>query len=79
MTQINDAYNPESGHEYQTRLADIARKEAYANPLNGSDRLFSEAARMKCMGEAGWENKEQEAVLRYEEIRISIPWPSQQS
>lgn len=67
-------YQAETNAEYQTRMIDEARKIAYADPQNGSDRLFAEHARKVIMGEDG-EAKKDEAVARYEEIKASLPWP----
>lgn len=75
MTIQNSDYQPETNHEYQTRLADAARKKAYADPLTGSDRLFSEALRMELMGEDGFEDKREQAIARYNEIQNQLPWP----
>lgn len=65
----------ETNYEYQLRLADSARKRAYADPLTGSDRLFSEAFRMEIMGEEGFEDKREQAIARYNEIQSQLPWP----
>ena len=67
----------ESNFEYQTRQTSELRKKAYACPLTGSDALLAEANRMKVMGEEGWQDKEQEAVERYEAIRNQHPWPKE--
>lgn len=48
----------------------------YADPLTGSDRLFSESMRMQIMGEAGHEEVRARAIARFEEIQAKYPWPS---
>ena len=75
MTEKTSDYIPETNAEYQARQIDELRKRAYANPDNGSDRLFAEAQRMKIMSDGNWQAKEQEAIARYEEIKASYPWP----
>lgn len=52
------------------------RRRAYADPLIGSDCLFSESLRMQSMGEAGHEEVRARAVARFEEIQAQYPWPS---
>ena len=56
---------------------DHNRKVAYANPLTGSDRWFSEANRLTIMGGTTEEIDEAKAqgVARYEEIQLENPWP----
>lgn len=49
------------------------RAIAYADPLNGSDRLFVEAQRMQIMGEEGWEDVIAAAITRHNEIKSQIP------
>lgn len=56
---------------------DIARKIAYADPINGSDRLFSEAIRMQIMGEDDYEMARARAISRFEEIQQEYPWPAE--
>lgn len=53
-----------------------SRLRAYADPVNGSDRLFAEASRMQVMGEAGHESVLAKAVARYAEIQSKYPWPN---
>lgn len=50
------------------------RLRAYANPLTGSDRLFSESKRMQIMGEEGHEDVLARAIARFEEIQAQYPW-----
>ncbi|MGX0889046.1 hypothetical protein AB7M22_001054 [Pseudomonas sp. ADAK2 TE3594] len=50
------------------------RLAAYANPLTGSDRYFSEALRMQVMGEEGWEEVRAAGVTRYKAIQAQFPW-----
>lgn len=52
------------------------RLQSYANPLTGSDRLFSESTRMQIMGESGFEDVRDRAISRFEEIQAQHPWPS---
>lgn len=53
------------------------RLRAYADPINGSDRYFSEAARMQAMGESGWEAVRAAGVERYQAIQAEFPWPAE--
>lgn len=55
---------------------DSFRLRAYADPLTGSDRLFSESTRMQIMGENGHEEVRDRAVARFEEIQAQYPWPT---
>lgn len=50
------------------------RLRAYADPLTGSDRLFSESMRMQIMGEEGHEDVRARAIARFEEIQAQYPW-----
>ena len=52
------------------------RFRAYAEPLTGSDRLFSESTRMQIMGENGHEEVRARAIARFEEIQAQYPWPA---
>lgn len=58
--------------------ADIesSRLRAYADPLTGSDRLFSESMRMQIMNESGFEEVRARAIARFEEIKAQYPWAS---
>lgn len=49
------------------------RANAYADPADGSDRLFAEAMRMQMTNEIGYETVRDKAAARYEEIRASFP------
>lgn len=52
------------------------RLAAYANPLTGSDRHFTEAARLEAAGDTvGAEAARAAGLVRYEEIRAEHPWP----
>lgn len=51
------------------------RLQAYADPIQGCDRYFSEAARMQVMGEDGWEAQRALGIARFEEIQALYPWP----
>lgn len=57
---------------------EVLRLRAYAEPLTGSDRYFSEAQRMQMMGEPGWEAIRDQGAARFQEIQFSYPWPSSQ-
>lgn len=59
-----------------TESINESRLRAYADPVNGSDRLFAEASRMQVMGEPGFEEVRIRAVARFEEIQAKYPWPS---
>lgn len=54
---------------------EASRLRAYADPINGSDRHFAEATRMKTMGEEGWESVFEVGARRYIEIKDEWPWP----
>jgi len=51
------------------------RLAAYADIETGSDRFFSEAARMQTMNEPGWEAIREKAITRFREIQEQFPWP----
>ena len=51
------------------------RMRAYAHPITGTDKLFSEVSRMQTMGEPGWETVRDKAIERFKEIQALIPWP----
>lgn len=53
---------------------EILRLHAFADPVNGSDRFFSEAQRMQIMKESGWEEVMNQGVARYREIQLQYPW-----
>lgn len=53
------------------------RQIAYADPVTGSDRLFSESYRMVLMGEEGADEIRLRAIARFEEIQSELPWPKQ--
>lgn len=69
---------PKSLEERITEIEKI-RKELYADPQTGSDRLFAEAQRMQMMGLSGWEEVRDAAIARYEEIKLEYPWPVEES
>ncbi len=50
------------------------RLSSYADPLTGSDRLFSESTRMQIIGENGYEEVRARAIARFEEIQAQYPW-----
>lgn len=74
MTNDGEVYVQE--HE-EWAIEEIRRRRciAYSDPLNGSDRLFVKADRMKVMQQAGWEAVQDSAVARYNEIKQSMPLP----
>lgn len=51
------------------------RLAAYADAETGSDRFFSEAARMQAMSEPGWEAVREKAIARFRKIQEQFPWP----
>ena len=53
-----------------------SRLKAYSDPIQGSDRMFAEAARMQIMGEDGADEVKSKAVARYREIQAQYPWPT---
>lgn len=53
------------------------RLSSYADPIAGSDRLFSESTRMQIMGESGFEDVRARAISRFEEIQAQYPWPAE--
>ena len=53
------------------------RLSSYADPITGSDRLFSESTRMQIMGESGFEDVRARAISRFEEIQAQYPWPAE--
>lgn len=55
---------------------DAIRLRSYADPITGSDRLFSETTRMQIMGESGYEAVREKAISRFKEIQAQYPWPS---
>lgn len=54
-----------------------ARLQAYADPLTGSDRYFSEALRRDAIGDAaGAELARLAGVKRYDQIKAQYAWPA---
>lgn len=53
------------------------RLSAYADPLTGSDRYFSEANRLEAMGQSieSIEAARKAGADRYTEIQAQHPWP----
>lgn len=59
-----------------TREHESLRLRAYADPLTGSDRHFSEAVRHEAMGEPEKaEPARMMGIVRYNEIKEQYPWP----
>lgn len=59
------------------KMVEAARLQAYADPITGSDRYFSEAARLLAMGgtEEQIEAAQAAGAARSEEIQAMNPWP----
>lgn len=51
------------------------RLSAYADPVNGSDRYFSEAIRLQLVGDPSWPSVKDKGVARHAEIKAKYPWP----
>lgn len=51
------------------------RLRAYADPIIGSDRYFSEVNRMRLNELSGWEEIKLMGDARYAEIQQVYPWP----
>lgn len=76
IEDMNDSIIETISHvDWARQRIDAQRRLAYADPLNGSDTIFAESARMQAMGESGWEEKQQLAIARYNEIQQQHPWP----
>lgn len=73
-SEISKHLNPKPVELTRDQVNDL-RQIAYANPLTGSDRMFSEAMRMQIMGEDGFEEIRTKAIARFEEIQAAYPWP----
>lgn len=71
------AYEPPPPKVYTREEIEVLRAKAYADPITGSDRMFSEASRMQLMGEEGWESVRDAAIVRYNEIQAQYPWPAE--
>jgi len=61
----------------QREQIETKRLQAYADPITGSDRFFSEATRLQMMGAAEDEIQaaRQIGLDRYADIQASLPWP----
>lgn len=68
--------DPPPKEEMTTAEVENARRRAYADPITGSDRMFSEASRMQIMGEDGYDVARAQAISRFEEIQAQYPWPA---
>lgn len=66
-------------HVYTRQDVESMRLRAYADPLTGSDRFFSEAVRLQVMGADAAEIEAVKALgaARYEEIQAQYPWPAE--
>jgi hypothetical protein len=60
----------------QREQIEAKRLQAYADPITGSDRFFSEAARLQMMGSSEEEIQaaRETGLSRYAEIQASLPW-----
>ncbi|MBH2034569.1 MAG: hypothetical protein I8H73_17075 [Pseudomonadales bacterium] len=60
-----------------TEEVEALRLQAYANPVTGCDRYFSEVARLQAMGGAAAdiEATRTAGTERYEAIKAQYPWP----
>lgn len=72
--EVNCHLNPPQAPLARAQIERL-RLLAYADPVNGCDRYFSEAQRMQAMGEDGWEDARNSGVARFEEIQLLYPWP----
>lgn len=55
---------------------ELTRLRAYADPLTGSDRFFSEAVRLDAVGDpVKAETARMQGIVRYAEIKEDNPWP----
>lgn len=64
---------------YTHQDVESQRLRAYADPLTGSDRFFSEAVRLQAMGAESSEIDSVKALgaARYEEIQAQYPWSAE--
>lgn len=62
---------------YEDEVEFVRRERAmyYSDYAEGSDSLFTEAWRMREMGEPGWELKLEAAKARFLAIQEQWPWP----
>lgn len=72
---VNFIHVPET-YELSKEEVKDNRRGQYAS-FNGSDIIFAEANRMKLMNEEGWEEKLEEAIARYNEIKLEHPFPEE--
>lgn len=73
--EVSDLINP-GPDKPSLEYIESCRLRAYAEPLTGSDRLFSESTRMQIMNESGFEEVRARAIARFEEIQAQYPWPA---
>ena len=53
------------------------RRQAYADPITGSDIHFAEASRLEAMGDSdGSRAAKQIGIARYQEIQAAHPYPA---
>lgn len=61
--------------EWSREEVERRRRKAYADPVNGSDRHFNEAARLRASGEHEEADiAEQKGIARAEEIKQTFPY-----
>lgn len=61
--------------EVTKEVVERRRAVAYADPVTGSDRLYSEALRLQLSGDESYQAAITAAKARYDEIREANPWP----
>lgn len=83
---ISDKSEIGPGEHYRESIADLvppvrredveaARLKAYADPITGSDRYFSEAMRLEALGASGADDARGKGNARHQEIQDANPWP----
>lgn len=78
LTPLDQGEEAELLSPKKTRAdVEAERIVAYSHPVTGSDRFFSEAARLHAMGASQKEIDEAKSagVHRYQEIQAAYPWP----
>lgn len=74
-SEVFDHLNPASLPMTREQI-ESARLRAYADPLIGSDRYFSEASREALLGNTeASEAAKQRGLDRFAEIQAGFPWP----
>ena len=76
-TEIETDIQPHA--EWSREEVERRRRKSYADPINGSDRHFSEAARLRAAGKnEAAENAEQSGIVRADEIKLLHPYPAEE-